>query len=141
MALSWCTSRRCNGSMTEVTTYLQDRFVADGIVATDPGRLAVSTPEPGAVASVHAPREYRARLEFGGWRGRMPVTVEVAPWSNDECELLVRPVRRPPTPGSSYFAAAIAVVDALAKEVSFATAATTEAPGEMPHAAPLRRAS
>lgn len=126
--------------MTEVTSYLQQRFGDDGTVATDPGRLAVSSPGPSAVVPVYAPREYRARLEFGAWRRRVPVTVEVAPWSNDECELLVRPVRRPPASGA-YYAAALAVVDSLAKEVSFAKVVTAVAHGEMPHTALLRRAS
>jgi hypothetical protein len=123
--------------MAEVTAYLQQRFGDDGTVATNPGRLAVNGPTSRSVVNVHAPREYTARLEFGGWRRRMSVTVEVTPWSNDECELLVRPGRRPPVPGNAYYAAAIAVVDALAAEVSFAAATSVEATDT----APLRRAS
>lgn len=126
--------------MAEVTAYLQQRFGDDGTVATDLGRLAVSSAAPNSVATVHAPREYCARLEFGAWRRRIPVTIEVAPWSNDECELLVRPVRRPPATGA-YYSAALAVVESLAKEVSFATVVTAVALGEMPHTALLRRAS
>ena len=126
--------------MAEVTAYLEQRFGSDNVVATQPGRLAVRSPAPASVVNVHAPREFRGRLEFAAWRRRTPVTVEVAPWSNGECELLVRPVRRPPA-SSAYYAAALAVVDALAKEVSFAKVATADVLGEMPHSEPLRRAS
>jgi hypothetical protein len=135
MSYSWCTSTRCDGSLNDVAEYLSGRFDADATVVTAAGRLSVKPETLGAIRSVAPTCVHTARLAFARWRVPAAVTVEVLPWSTEQSELLVRPVRRPS--GDAYFAAALAVADALADEVS----TVVGLPGSRTSLEPLRRAS
>jgi hypothetical protein len=116
-SISWCVSRRCLGSVAEIAEYLTGRFRSDATVITEPGRLTVVPGIIGAVVTVGPVRVHRARLRFGILRPPARVTIEVEPWSGTESELLLRPTRRPPRGEDAYFAAALAVLEALAAEI------------------------
>jgi hypothetical protein len=136
-SISWCASRRCGGSVTEIAEYLTGRFADDATVVTEPGRLVVVPPTTGAVVTVGPVRVHRARLSFGVLRPSARVTIEVDPWSRTESELLLRPTRRPPLGEDAYFAAALAVLEALATEIDASLTLVSEiAPDDR-----LRRAS
>jgi len=136
-SISWCASRRCRGSLPEVAEYLTGRFGDDATVITEPGRLTVVPGTNGAVATVGPVRVHRARLSFGALRPSARVTIEVEPWSRAESELLLRPTRRPPLGEDAYFAAALAVLEALAAEIEASLTFVSEiAPNDS-----MRRAS
>ena len=135
--ISWCASRRCRGSVAEIAEYLTARFGADPTVITEPGRLTVVTDAPGALPTVAPVRAHRAKLTFGTWRPAARVTIEVDAWSRTESELLVRPRRRPPRGEDAYFAAALAVLEALVTEVD----ASLTLVSESAQSEGLRRAS
>jgi hypothetical protein len=136
-ATSWCVSRRCGGSAADIAEYLVARLGHDPAVIAERGRLTVASGRPGAVATVGPIRAHRAKLAFAAWRRSARVTIEVTPWSRTESELLLRPTRRPPLGGESYYAAALAVLEALAIEVDMSLALESDiASGER-----LRRAS
>jgi hypothetical protein len=116
-SISWCTSRRCPGSVAQIADYLTGRFGDDATVITDPGRLTVVPKDARAVVTVGPVRAHRARLSYGAFRPSARVTIEVEPWSRTESELLLRPTRRPPLGEDAYFAAALAVLEALASEI------------------------
>jgi hypothetical protein len=103
--------------VTEIAEYLTGRFRGDATVITEPGRLAVVPGTMGAVVTVGPVRAHRARLSYGAFRPSARVTIEVEPWSRTESELLLRPTRRPPLGEDAYFAAALAVLEALASEI------------------------
>jgi len=136
-SISWCASRRCRGSVTEIAEYLTARFGDDPTVITAPGRLTVVPGATRAVVTVGPVRTHRARLSFGAWRPEARVTIEVEPWSRTESELLVRPTRRPPFGEDAYFAATLAVLEALAAEID----ATLTLVSEIAANERLRRAS
>jgi hypothetical protein len=135
MSGSWCTSKRCDGSLNDVAEYLAERFDADSTVVTRVGKLSVQIDTAGPIRSVAPTRVHAARLAFARWRMPASVTIEVLPWSTEQSELLVRPIRRPA--GNAYFEAALAVAGALAEEVS----AVVGLPGTGTGDEPLRRAS
>lgn len=136
-AISWCATRRCRGSASEVAAYLAARFTDDPIVATPTGRLTVVSGAPSGVATVGPVRAHRAKLAFGGWRPATKVTIEVEPWSRTSSELLVRPTRRPPLTEEAYFASVLRVLETLAAEIDAKLTPMSEiAPSER-----LRRAS
>jgi hypothetical protein len=136
-SISWCASRRCTGSVTEIAGYLTARFDDDATVITPPGRLTVVPGGGRTVVNVGPARVHRARLRFGAWRPAARVTIEAEPWSRTQSELLVRPTRRPPLGEDAYFAAALAVLEALAAEVD----ASLTLVSEIPPSEGLRRAS
>ena len=136
-SISWCASRRCRGSVTEIAEYLTARFGDDPTVITAPGRLTVLPGASRAVVTVGPVRTHRAKLAFGILRPAARVTIEVEAWSRTDSELLVRPTRRPPLGEDAYFAAALAVLEALAAEIDASlTLVSAIAPNEG-----LRRAS
>src|SRR5262245_19746317 len=116
-SISWCASRRCRGSVTEIAEYLTARFGDDPTVITAPGRLTVRPGASRAVVNVGPVRTHREQWTFGAWRPAARVTIEVDPWSRTDSELLLRPTRRPPIGDDAYFAAALAVLEALAAEI------------------------
>jgi hypothetical protein len=136
-SISWCASRRCRGSVTEIAEYLTARFWDDPTVITAPGRLTVLPGASRAVVTVGPVRTHRAKLAFAAWRPAARVTIEVEAWSRTDSELLVRPTRRPPLGEDAYFAAALAVLEALAAEID---ASLTLVSGIAPSEG-LRRAS
>jgi hypothetical protein len=141
-SLSWCASRRCRGSVTEVAEQLTARFLDDATVTAGPGRLTVAPGTSHGVATVGPVRVRRAKLSFGAWRRTARVTIEVEPWSRSESELLVRPTRRPPLGEHAYFEAVLAVLDALAAEIDATLVPRPErAPAELGTAEEYRRAS
>ena len=135
-AISWCASRRCRGSVSDVAAYLADRFADDATVGTDSGRLTVMPSPPRDVVSVGPVRSHRAKVAFGSWPFPARVTIEIEPWSRTESELLVRPTRRPPRIEDAYFAAVLDALEALAAEIDARTPASESTSEE-----PLRRAS
>ena len=136
-SISWCASRRCRGSVAEIAEYLTGRFGDDATVITGRGRLTVVPRTHGPVVTVGPVRAHRARLSFGALRPSARVTIEVEPWSRTESELLLRPARRPPLGEDAYFAAVLAVLEALASEIDASLTLVSDiAPNER-----LRRAS
>jgi hypothetical protein len=136
-AISWCASRRCRGSVTDVATYLADRFADDAAVVTEFGRLTVLPHTPGHVITVGPVRSHRAKVMLGSWPFATRVTVEIEPWSHAESELLVRPTRRPPRVENAYFAAVLGALEVLAAGIE----ATLSPASEISTEEPLRRAS
>jgi hypothetical protein len=134
-SLSWCTSRRCRGSVTDIAQYLAERLADVAVVNSTAGRLTVTPGSANGVAIVGPVRTYRGKLAFGRWRLPARVTLEVEPWSRTESELLVRPTRRPPLAENAYFTTALAVLESLAAELDANLTMTSE------FAHPLRRAS
>jgi hypothetical protein len=141
-AITWCASRRCRGSVTEVAAYLATRFAVDPTIVAAPGRLTVVTGAPNGVATVGPVRAHRAKLAFGAWRPATKVTIEVVPWSRSESELLVRPTRRPPLAEDAYFASVLAVLETLGAEIKAALPPVSElAPDQLETPEQFRRAS
>ena len=95
-SISWCASRRCRGSTTEIAEYLAARFGDDATVITEAGRLTVMPGTARAVATVGPVRVHRAKLSFGTWRPSARITIEVEPWSTRG----VRAARAPDSPSS-----------------------------------------
>ncbi len=116
-AISWCATRRCEGSVSEVAAYLAERFADDATVITESGRLTVVPGPPRDVATVGPVRSHRAKVTFGSWPIPARVTIEIEPWSRTESELLVRPTRRPPWVEDAYFASVLSVLETLAAEI------------------------
>jgi hypothetical protein len=136
-SITWCASRRCVGSLSEIAEYLAARFVDDATVETRGVRLTVVPGAPRGVATVGPVRAHRAKLSFGSWRPSTRVTLEVEPWSSSESELLVRPTRRPPLGEDAYFASVLAVLESLAAEIDASRTNVSELASEQR----LRRAS
>jgi hypothetical protein len=116
-AISWCATRRCQGSVAEVAASLAERFADDAAVITPSGRLTVVPGGPRDVATVGPVRLHRAKVTVGSWPIPARVTIEIEPWSRTESELLVRPTRRPPWVEDAYFASVLSVLETLAAEV------------------------
>ena len=113
-AISWCVTRRCQGSVAEVAASLAERFADDAAVITPSGRLTVVPGGPRGVASVGPDR---AKVTVRSWPIPARVTIEIEPWSRTESELLVRPTRRPPWVEDAYFASVLSVLETLAAEI------------------------
>ena len=137
-AISWCASRRCRGSVTEVAEYLAERFADGATVITEAGRLTVIPRSTRDVATVGPVRMHRAKISCGSGPFTTRVTIEVEPWSRTESELLVRPTRRPPRVEDAYFASVLAALEALAFDIDMTLTPVSEHATEEQ---PLRRAS
>jgi len=116
-SISWCATRRCQGSVPEVAAYLAERFADDATVITQSGRLTVVPGPVRGVPTVGPVRAHRAKVNVGSWPLPTRVTIEIEPWSRTESELLVRPTRRPPRVEDAYFASVLSVLETLAAEI------------------------
>ena len=137
---SWCTSRICAGSAAEVAAHVEQRVVLDPRFAAAGSSLEVTAPASTyAPATMGPPRRHVARLRFSRWRRPAMVTLEVERWSSDRCELLIRPGPRAPFRSDAYLGAALALVEAVARDVELTRAAAAR-PDAGGHGG-LRRAS
>jgi hypothetical protein len=110
---SWCTTRVCAGSVVEVAALLRRRLAEDPRFSAGVASLELVSTAASPVATVGPPRVHRAWLRYSRWRPAARVTLEIERWSTEESEVLVRPSRRLPRAEDAYFAAALALVDAV----------------------------
>jgi hypothetical protein len=125
---SWCTTKVCEGSADEVAAIVEGRLKRDTCIEVGGGRLDLEVPARGVVVPVAPSHVYPGRLRARPWWPATRVTLEVWPWSRCEAEILLRPRRC--VRDDRYFAVALAVLEALSREVSAsrASAATDRHP-------------